>query len=435
MKRLLLALLMAALAVGCSSDSANAAPKTPPNIVVIISDDQAWGDYSFMGHPQIRTPNLDRLASQSLTFPRGYVPSSLCCPSLASIVTGLYPHQHKITSNDPPMPVGMAGAQFQDSEAFRAGREIMNRHLEAVSTLPRLLARQGYVSLQTGKWWQGDFTRGGFTHGMTKGARHGDDGLDIGRKTMQPIYDFISTARRENKPFFVWYAPMLPHQPHNPPARLLEKYKSLTPSLPVAKYWASVEWFDETVGELLGHLNQNGLAENTIVVFVSDNGWIQDASAERYAPKSKQSPYDGGLRTPIMLRWPGRVQPRKSESPAMSIDLLPTLLAAVGQKPPRGLQGLNLLDAKALRARKTIYGECFTHAAVDLERPAANLRWRWIIAGDWKLIVPAARNEPGRSIELYDLAHDPTEETNLATIETRQVRRLERMLNRWWPGQ
>lgn len=434
MKRLLLGPLMAALAIGCGGTSANAAPKTPPNIVMIISDDQAWSDYSFMGHPQIHTPNLDRLASQSLTFPRGYVPSSLCCPSLASIVTGLYPHQHKITSNDPPMPAGMTGAQFQNSEAFRAGREIMNRHLEAVPTLPRLLARQGYVSLQTGKWWQGDFTRGGFTHGMTKGARHGDEGLDIGRKTMQPIYDFISTARRENKPFFVWYAPMLPHQPHNPPARLLKKYKSLTPSLPVANYWASVEWFDETVGELLDYLDKNGLAENTIVVFVADNGWIQDADVERYAPKSKQSPYEGGLRTPIMLRWPGRVPPRKSESLAMSIDLLPTLLTAAGQKPPRGLPGLNLLDAKALCARKTIYGECFTHAAVDMERPAANLRWRWVIAGDWKLIVPAARNEPGGSIELYDLLHDPTEETNLATIETGQVRQLARTLDHWWPG-
>src|SRR5207253_2459293 len=81
--------------------------RRPPNIVLIISDDQGWTDYSFMGHPHVRTPHLDRLAAQSLVFRRGYVPSSLCCPSLASVITGLYPHQHKITCNDPPEPQGI----------------------------------------------------------------------------------------------------------------------------------------------------------------------------------------------------------------------------------------------------------------------------------------------------------------------------------------
>ena len=90
----------------------------------------------------------------------------------------------------------------------------MNRHLENVPTLPRVLKELGYLSLQTGKWWQGHYSRGGFTHGMTQGQRHGDRGLDIGRKTMQPIYDFVELAQKEHQPFFVWYAPMLPHQPH-----------------------------------------------------------------------------------------------------------------------------------------------------------------------------------------------------------------------------
>src|SRR4051812_49314349 len=90
---------------------------SPPNIVLIISDDQGWGDFSFMGHPHIKTPNLDRLASESLTFTHGYVPSSLCCPSLASIITGLYPHQHKITGNDPLGPPGMKPAEFRKSAA------------------------------------------------------------------------------------------------------------------------------------------------------------------------------------------------------------------------------------------------------------------------------------------------------------------------------
>src|SRR6185295_16108884 len=110
----------------------------------------------------------------------------------------------------------------------------------AAPGLPRLLKERGYVSLQTGKWWQGNFRRGGFTEGMTggdpaKGGRHGDDGLEIGRKTMQPIYDFTAAAKRDGKPFFIWYAPMMPHLPHNPPDRLLAKYKDKTESLHVAQ--------------------------------------------------------------------------------------------------------------------------------------------------------------------------------------------------------
>jgi uncharacterized sulfatase len=421
--------LCAAIAIQFNFLAAN-----PPNIVMIISDDQAWTDYSFMGHPHIRTPNLDRLASQSLTFSRGYVPSSLCCPSLASIITGRYPHQHKVTSNDPPIPPDVERAQFQNSAAFRAGREIMNRHLEAVPTLPGLLREKGYASLQTGKWWQGDFSRGGFTHGMTKGNRHGDEGLDIGRKTMQPIYDFIGNTRKAGRPFLVWYAPILPHSPHNPPERLLEKYQDKTPSIHVARYWAMVEWFDETVGDLLGFLEREKLSQNTIVVYVTDNGWIQNSSDAGYAPKSKQSPYDGGLRTPIMVHWPGKAKPGKSNALATSLDLVPTLLAAVGLKVPADLPGINLLDDKAVAARRAVYGECFTHNAVDLDRPASSLRWRWVVEGDWKLIVPASQNEPGGSSELYHLGNDPHEERNVAPDEPARVERLMSQLNRWWDG-
>src|SRR5688572_6168376 len=154
------------------------APGAPPNIVMIISDDQAWTDYGFMGHPHIQTPHLDRLARESLTFRRGYVPSSLCCPSLASLITGRFPHQHLITGNDPPIPAGMKNSDFYKSRAFLDGREVMTRHLGAWPLLPRILGEAGYVSLQTGKWWQGHYSSGGFTEGMTQGGRHGDDGLE-----------------------------------------------------------------------------------------------------------------------------------------------------------------------------------------------------------------------------------------------------------------
>ncbi len=402
----------------------------PPNVVMIIGDDQAWTDFGFMGHREIQTPSLDRLASQSLVFTRGYVPSSLCRPSLATLATGLYPHQHKITSNDPPKGL-------PQDELLRQRREQI-ASIDRVSTLPRMLAAKGYVSMQTGKWWEGHYSRGGFTHGMThgdpkRGGRHGDEGLKIGREGLEPIFKFVEEAG--DRPFFIWYAPFLPHRPHNPPERLLDKYRDKTDSIHVARYWAMCEWFDETCGGLLDFLDEKKLANNTLVVFVVDNGWIQQPGASGYAPKSKRSPYDGGLRTPIMLRWPGRIEPARDEqTPVISIDLAPTILTACGLEPTSEMQGLDLLDTDALSRRKAIFGATFTHNAIDVHAPASSVEYRWCIEGAWKLLVPNAATVPDRQIELYDLPADPHEENNLAAAKPDRVARLTGLIHAWWPA-
>jgi len=264
-------------------------------------------------------------------------------------------------------------------------------------------------------------------------ARHGDEGLKIGRETMQPLYDFMAESQRANKPFFVWYAPMLPHQPHNPPERLLAKYRGVAPSLFIAKYWAMVEWFDETCGLLLDFLDQQNLASNTLVLYLSDNGWIQEPNAARFDPRSKQSPYDGGNRTPIMIRWPGNVAAQRSTALASSLDLLPTIAAATGAKPPADLPGVNLLSA-ALAARTHLFGEGFTHDYVDVGSPARNVRFRWIIEGEWKLIIPNRQNEPERRVELYNLTKDPDEAANRAEDEPKLVESMRQTLDAWWAG-
>jgi arylsulfatase A-like enzyme len=419
-------------AIEAKAQVSESQPRKRPNIVMIVSDDQAYTDYSFMGHPHLKTPHLDRLAAQSLTFRRGYVPSSLCCPSLATILTGRFPHQHKITGNDPPLVPGMKAGDFYQSEAFQLGRKRMNEHMAQVPTLPRLLQEQGYVTLQTGKFWQGHYSNGGFTHGMTRGDRHGDDGLSIGRKTMKPIEDFLDMATQEQKPWMVWYAPFLPHDPHTPPEKYLERTKPLTNSEHIAKYWGMVEWFDDTVGQLMESLEKRGLAEDTIVVYVTDNGWIQNPDKSGYAPKSKQSPYEGGVRTPIMIRWPRRVSPEFSSEFAHSIDLVPTLLTALEIPLPEGLPGVNLLDAQAVGNRKIVFGECFTHNANDLDDPKANLRWRWAIRDRWKLIVPNPEIERQSELELYDLESDPTESNNLAKLQEGIASELLAELDAWW---
>jgi uncharacterized sulfatase len=462
-------LLLAAFLAGvlgrsvAAADAAAATQPVPRNVILIISDDQHWRDYGFMGHEHLRTPHLDRLARESLVYRWGHVPGSLCCPSLASIITGRLPHEHRIVGNDPPEQPGVPRNSPAGQAAFAAGREAMNRHLEEWPLLPKLLADRGYRSLQTGKWWQGDFARGGFTEGMTKGQRHGDEGLAIGRKTMQPVYDFIGRCRGDGKPFFVWYAPMLPHDPHDPPRQLVDHYSSRTDSVHVARYWGNVERFDATVGDLLDHLEREKLAADTLVVYVTDNGWIQSRDTPQFAPRSKLSPYEGGLRTPIMLRQPGVIPPRTSDALASSIDILPTVLAACGVPAPAGLPGVNLLDDAAVAARRQIFGECSTHTLVDLDDPAQSLLWRWTIRDDaqggqshrWKLIVPTSADAGGefpsgpagrvdphsqekwqrREIELFDLAADPDETKNLAAAEPEIVRELSRSLAANWSPQ
>jgi arylsulfatase A-like enzyme len=409
----------------------------PPNVVLIIADDMGFGDYGFMGHPQIRTPRLDRLARESVTFRRGYVTTSLCSPSLASILTGRYPHQHKITSNDPPLPRGLTAAAAEREPGFQAARREMIGYFDGMPSLPRLLAARGYLSFEAGKWWGGGFERGGFTHGMThgdpnRGGRHGDLGLTIGREGMEPVFDFIAMAQARRAPFFVWYAPMMPHSPHNPPERLLASYRKGAPSLEVAKYWAMCEWFDETCGELLDFLDRRKISEETLLVFLADNGWIQDPAADRYAPRSKQTPYEGGVRTPIMVRFPGKAAPRSCEIPVSAIDVAPTILKAVGLEAKPGMSGVDLLDERAVAKRTAVFGEIFTHNAVDIHAPASSLRYRYMVAGNWKLIVPEARNEPGGVIELFDLASDPAESKNLARERAAQAGELLGRLEAWW---
>lgn len=456
-----LCLLVASFALTATLRAVDA----PPNIVYIISDDHAWTDYGFMGHPQIETPNLDKLAARSALFSRGYVPTALCRPALATFANGLYAHQHGVTGNDPsPLPEKQDGAGEAkgkgkgkgkgqpESPEYAALREKLIAKMDVPPTIMKLLGEKGYVSHQSGKWWEGTPARGGFTKGMTRGfpnpgGRHGDDGLKIGREGMEPVFDFIDEAVAAEKPFFVWYAPFLPHTPHNPPQRLFDKYKAKgITSDHVARYYAMVEWFDETCGQLLDKLEKEGLTENTLVVYVADNGWIQDADSQGYAPKSKQSANEGGTRQPTLYSWPGTIKPGdRKEQLGSSIDIVPTSLAAAGVEIPENLPGINLLPVLKSgepSPRQEVFGETFAHDVADIEAPEATLLYRWVIDGKWKLLLtydgkldryasshPRTEKRP----QLFDLLADPHEEKNLASENPEVVARLAAKLQEWWP--
>lgn len=440
--------------VGCSSSRENMQSaeesESNPNIVFILSDDQSWTDYGFMGHPHIETPNIDDLASQGLTFTRGYLPAPVCRPSLASLVTGLYPHQHGVTGNDPGFEFDKGSSSRSEwLEARKPVNDVVTDRFNELSALTDYLSELGYLSLQTGKWWEGSWQDGGFTHGMThgdpaRGGRHGDDGLTIGREGMQPIEDFMDEAQQKERPFFIWYAPFMPHTPHTPPDSLLKKYLPNAPSESIAKYWAMVDWFDITVGQLLDSIEDRGLTENTIVVYLSDNGWIQDPKREnRYMPRSKLSSYDMGMRTPMIYKWPRRIAPRMDTTTFVSsLDVVPTVLQAVELEPTDEMQGVNVLDLEKLYQRSAIFSQSFTHDIADVDHPAQSLKHRMIMKSPWKLIIPSPidtqefeyrpeyrqKKEPG----LYHIVDDPYERQNLALERPGVARELRQELNSWW---
>lgn len=411
-----------------------------PNVVLILSDDQAWNDYGFMGHDIIETPHLDKLANESVVFTRGYVPTPICRPSLMTLATGLYPHQHKITGNDPRG--GYMNAVFP--------REELLENIDKFPSLPRILAENGYLSHQSGKWWEGDYKRGGFTHGMTEGERHGDKGLIIGRQGMDSIFNFIEHARAEAKPFYIWYAPFLPHRPHNPPDSLFQKYAAKTVSEHIARYYAMVEWFDLTCGQLVDYLDITGIRENTLIYYVCDNGWIQQSDSKNFDVGSKQTPMEGGVRTPIMFSWPGKLKPSFRKELVSSIDLFPTILSAAGIEWTQERPGLDLWDdltkGKAIN-RDIIFGEAYGHDIIDKDNSEASLGYLWCIAGDWKLTLSYDGSIEGGSgnydfthnyvraepIRLYKIVEDPFEKNNLASEYPEKVEELKKKIESWYP--
>ncbi len=407
------------------ASAADAPPSAKPNIILIISDDHGFSDYGFMGHEVVKTPNLDRMASASLLYTRGYV-MPVCSPSLACLLTGKLPHAHGITGNDL-------------AQGNRANRDpLMRRLLENSLILPKALTDAGYLTFQTGKLWNATYKDLGFTHGMTdRQGRHGGDGLKIGRECMQPIYDFIATAQAAKQPFFIWHAPFMPHDPHTPPKEILARYtdKGLTPQ--AEKYYAMVEWFDQTCGELDAHLTRSGMANNTVILYLADNGW--DAARGYGSTRSKLSPYEMGIRTPMFVRWPGRVNPlRDDQSLASIVDFPPTILKLAGAKNPADLPGLDLLDRDAMTARKFVLSEAYTHDIADLAKPAASRIAQVVISGWSKLIVPgpAKPDRPfsGRPDQtaLFNLKTDPLETTDLAAQQPAEVQRLEAIRNSAW---
>jgi len=446
-----------------------------PNIVYIIADDQSWSDFGFMGNERVHTPNLDALAAESARFPNGYLTTSVCRPSLMTLLTGLYPCQHGVHFNHGP-PGNAGFNKLTTAEEYFRVRSEEFALIERLPTLPKVLqGSRSYRSFQTGKFWEGHWRNGGFTGGMTifetpppeqhyGGIRtlasgvtvphgNGDFGLQIGRETMQPIYDFVESAEQAATPWLLVYAPLLPHQPHDSPERFYEMARAhpdvTAEELP---YFASIAQFDDTVGELMSWLRERGGVDDALIVFTCDNGWRPGRAAERNRPeefapndRSKRAPFDEGIRSPFLLHWQGQIPPGNHEGLASSIDLVPTILSAAGVPPESRpvLPGLDLMPVVRGEADiptdRAVFGAIYPGDASSLGHPEDDVAYRWVRQGSEKLIVPRDEKAWGgylKKTALFDVVSDPGELHDLSANPDSAARigSLLSLLDAWWDG-
>lgn len=427
-------------------------PPRPPNIVVILADDLGWTDLGCYGEKRISTPHIDALATQGMRFTNAYASASVCSPTRAALLTGKAPARLHITDWIPGRSI--VGTMREPEWT----RELP----ESEVTIAELLHSAGYATAIIGKWHLGDYrqqTKQGFdvVHGANATAQRGDPSSwfsPYGDPTLPdgPPGEYLTdrlTAEalafigaNQQRPFFLYLAHNSPHLPLAAKASDLEKYAGraaeLRPKSPV--YAAMIDSLDQSVGRIMATLRALHLDENTLVVFASDNGGFlgfgHDGNPEHPPTVTTNAPlrggkrtlYEGGIRVPLIARFPGRIAPgTASDALTDSSDWFPTFgeLAGISaEKLPAALDGRSLLPV--LRGERTAHrtqlGWHYPHYQLyDLPPGGA---WR---SGPWKLVM----FYNGRASELYNLKTDPGESRDLAAEQPDQLRQLETEFKAW----
>jgi uncharacterized sulfatase len=416
-------LLLVALLLSACGEIAD---ERRPNLILIVGDDISYPDFGFMGSPHVYTPNLNRLAASGTVFRNGYTTASVCAPSLRSLLTGLYP------------------AQF-DHQAGTLRRRGVRRSvataIQDFATLPGLLADDGYVSMQGGKIWEASYQVAGFTHGLQKlgdDITYGGVGATVGRDSIQPILDFIDEHAQQ--PFFLWFAPRLPHQPHDPPPEYRARYENRRLSEKAIAFYANVTRFDAVVGQLVAHLDAVGLREDSLIVYIGDNGWDQRPtvdSADLFdGPRGKMTMYDLGVHTPIILSWPGRVPVGWRNELVSAVDLFPTFLDYADARPRADRPGHSLrpmLEDGAVWPRREIIGSMsflrrdYLGNTGDPGNPFVPPKAFFLREGHWRYIWNVELDQS----ELYDIERDPREEHDQAVAYPQKVAAYRRRIEAW----
>lgn len=446
-----------------------AAQGSRPNVVFILVDDLGWADIGSYGSTFYETPNIDGLARQGMRFTQAYAAAPVCSPTRASILTGQYPARLHQTDWIP-------GRTNRPDQRLLQVEDLNHLPLRSV-TLAEAFGNAGYATAHVGKWHlggeghlpqdqgfqrnvAGDHTGSppgyfwpyrrdqGSTHAATALATGGREGENLTDRLAEEASRFI--AERRDGPFFLYLPFYAVHTPLQGKPELVRKYEAKAQALGLpdsavwgeetghrfrraqnhAVYAAMMETMDAAVGRVLRALEENGVANNTLVVFFSDNGGL--ATSEGWPTTNlplragKGWLYEGGIREPMIVRWPGRVAAGSaSDTPVSSVDFFPTLLQAAEIAPParEPLDGVSLVPV--LRGgtlqRDALFWH-YPHYSNQGGRPGGAIR-----SGDWKLIE---FYEDGR-VELYNLAQDPGERRDLAAAMPELAAGLRHRLHQW----
>ncbi len=432
---------------GCSTEKKDNTSETrKPNIIYILADDLGYGDLSCYGQTKFSTPNIDKLATEGIKFTQHYSGSSVCAPSRSTLMTGLHTGHTPIRGNKEWQPEGQWPLPAQSF------------------TLAEMLKEAGYVTGAFGKWGlgypgsEGDPNNQGFDefygyncqrmahnyypyhlwHNQEKIMLEGNEGAERGvygpEAIQKEALKFLEANK--DKPFFLYYPSVIPHAELFAPEEYIAKYRGKY--LPEkefkgvdegknfkaggygsqpeshAAFAAMVNYLDDQVGELIAKVKELGIQDNTIIMFTSDNGPHLEGGADPdYFDSNgilkgyKRDLYEGGIRAPMIVRWPGKIAPgTRSDHISAFWDVMPTIADVLDVNVPEGLDGISFLPAlenKEQPEHDYMYWEFHELGGRQALRK-----------GDWKLVRYHVNDEPDRPQELYNLKDDPGEENDLS---------------------
>ena len=435
--------------LSCETNSKEVEKKARPNILLIMADDLGWMDLQCQDNAKLRTPHLDQLANEGVRFTDAYAAAPVCSPTRAALITGLAPARLKITQHGPD------GKSFwPDDRVIQPPPSSNELHHEHI-TLAERLKSIGYSTGFFGKWHLGNAEKfWPLSHGFD--VNHGGCGFGgpptyfdpyriptlpprkAGEYLTDRLADETITYMRQHhqEPMFICLWTYNPHYPFEAPEELIkgftgkEGYGLINPI-----YGAQLEATDRAIGRVLKELDAQGLTENTLVIFTSDNGGWSGATDNRPLRAGKGYLYEGGIRVPLIIRWPGRTRPGTVDhTPVITMDLTATILEATkanAQAKPKtegpmdhlfdGVSLLPLFSGDNINRKELFFH--YPHFAFHRDnRPGSAIR-----SGQYKLIL----HYDDGSIELYDLDQDLSETRNLANNEPKRAAKLLASLNQW----
>lgn len=439
---ILIGACLLAFAVSCSKPE-----NRLPNIVMVVADDLGWKDVGFMGSGYYETPHLDQLAGEGMLFSQAYAAAANCAPSRASLMTGMYSTAHGIYT---------VGSSERGDPRLRRLIPAANLTVlrDEALTLAEALGRAGYRSASIGKWHLGEdpcaqgfnLNIGGSLRGHPNSYFAPFGGPELDATDGQYLTDLLTEEAlkfiRQNRgdPFFLYLSYYAVHTPIQSKSSLEQKYRerSVEGCQSNAAYAGMVDNLDQCIGRVLDELDRSGLRESTLVIFTSDNGGIREISCQDPLRAGKGSYYEGGIRVPLVISWPGKIEGgSREDDPVTLMDLYPTLMEVAGTEGPEDLDGLSLwpllsglgvLPERALYFHFPVYLEAYRPGYDDGRDPLFRTRPGSVIrTGKWKLHY----YYEDAGVELYDLSSDPGEDNNLAELEKGMRDKLLNQLREW----